>query len=255
MLKERLNLLAEWSDIAGWLENMRSAQRLRSNADDYEKAWIKFQTASTRSLLTLVCYFAEDHQSAKLYGKQCLEDCNEFFFGTWRSQFTTSDKTIDATWWKRRFIWMQIFEAALLWGSVLGQWEFLKKVGTFPEPDSCISDGYRPQDRDLYVALGAFLREAPSAELETLLERASTASKKSCKLLVPVIRACLARDTALLQKALIEYLKYYKKNEFPKENITKKISIEGTFFVHWAEKEKLAINVPPEFADHIVRLK
>jgi hypothetical protein len=255
MLKERLNLLDEWSDVPKWLESVKIAQLLHPNASDYDKAWGKFNIADTRALLALVCYFAEDHQSAKLYGKQCLEDCNEFFFGSWRSQFITPDKTIDAARWKRRFIWMQILEATLLWGSVLGEWEFLKKVGTFPEPDSCISDGYRQQDRDLYVAFGAFLRDASQMELETLLERAATGSRKSCKLLVAVIRACVARDTVLIQKSLVEFLKYYKKNEFPKEQITKKISIEGTFFVNWAEKEKLAITVPTEFLDLIVRLK
>ena len=56
------------------------------------------------------------------------------------------------------------------------------------------------------------------------------------------------------QKALVKWLEYYRKEEFPKEKVTKKITIEGTFFVHWGEKEGLPVTVPPEFADHIVRL-
>ena len=75
-----------------------------------------------------------------------------------------------------------------------------------------------------------------------------------CKLLVTVIRACLSHDAVQLQKSLIDYLKHYKKNDFPKKEITKKVSIFGTFFVHWAKKEGLTITVPPEFADHIVTL-
>jgi hypothetical protein len=129
--------------------------------------------------------------------KQGILDCDDFFFGSWRSEYTTPKNVIDPKYWKRDFDWMQIFEAALLWESVLGEWEFLKKIGTFPEPDSCFSGTYRAQDRDLYVAIGAFLREASPTELETLLERAATGSRKSCKLLVAVIRACVARDAIL----------------------------------------------------------
>jgi len=222
---------------------------------EYGIAWKKFDQPWNHSLVAILYFLLEDDENTRKHALEFFNTANEFFFGSWRLRFTTPEKSVDATWWKRRFIWMQIFEAALLWGASIGEWQFLKKVGTFPEPDSCVSDGYREQDRDLYVALGAFLREAPRAELDTLLERASAGPKKSCKLLASVIHSCQARDAALLQKALIEFLKYYKKNEFPKEKITKKISTEGTFFVHWAEKEGLAIAVPAEFEDHIVRLK
>ena len=129
----------------------------------------------------------------------------------------------------------------------------MKKAGDYPEPDS-FSGSYKDQERDLYVALGAFLREAPGPELDSLLEKAGAGSKKTCKSLVQMIRACVRRDALELEKNLLDYFKHYKKSEFPKEYIAKKISIEGTFFVHWAEKEKLPLTIPPEFIDHIVRL-
>ena len=150
--------------------------------------------------------------------------------------------------------WMQLFEAAVLWGSVLGRWDFLKRVGSFPESDSCISDGYRAVDRDLYVAWAAFLRGAPAAEIDPLLEKVQSGRSRPAKLVLAMLRAGLTRDGGALQKALVEWLKYYRKEEFPKEKVTKKITIEGTFFVHWAEKEGIPVTVPPEFVDHIVRL-
>lgn len=221
----------------------------------YEMAWKKLSLADDRSLVAILYFMLEDDLSSKKHALEIIGACEEFFFGTWRFEFLTPEKKIEPAWWKRRFIWMQTFETALLWGSVLGRWDFLEKIGTFPEPDSCISDGYRDQDRDLYVALGAFLRRAPPAELEALLEKAATGSRKSCKLLVSVIHACLARDTVLLQKSLLDFLKHYKKNDFPKQEITKKISILGTLFVHWAKNEGLIITVPPEFIDHIVNFR
>ena len=150
---------------------------------------------------------------------------------------------------------MNCFEAAVLCSSVLGDWKFLKKLGTYPKPDCHIDSDYDKQGRDWYVALSAFLREAPEAEMEKLLERASAGPKRLYKLGIAVMRAGIVRDAVAFQKGLIELLTYYKKSEFPKHLVSKRISSEGTFFVHWGEKEKVPLMVPPEFQDHIVRLK
>ena len=64
----------------------------------------------------------------------------------------------------------------------------------------------------------------------------------------------LARDVNQCQESLAEFLRHYQSEEFPQERFTAKISIHGTLLVHWAEKEGLAIKVPPEYVDHIVRM-
>jgi hypothetical protein len=250
---ERLGCPITQSRIEISLSSLNISLTLNPKSE-FEIAWKKYNQAADRSLLAILYYLVEEDDNARKHASEFFIAANELLFGSWRSEFTKPEKTTDAAYWKHSFNWMQIFEAALLWGSVLGEWEFLKKLAAFPQPDSCISSGYGSQGRDLYVALGAFLREAPKAELDTLLVRASAGPKKFCKLSAAVIRACIARDAAMIEKTLTDFLKYYKKREFPKEDITKKVSSEGTFFVHWAEKEKLAITVPPEFADYIVRL-
>ncbi len=254
-LSERLKISQKFLDFRGMESGLEAVRQLPPKWTDYDRAWSKFNIPHRRFLISLSCYYSDDHALAASHAAKCIAESDEFFFGSWRSEYITPENTVDVKYWKREFDWMEIFEAALLWGSVLNEWEYLKKCGTFPEPDSCFSGDYKLQDRDLYVALGGFLREAPRAELSILLERVSTGSKKHCKLLVAVIHSCFARDAALFQKTLIEFLKHYKKSEFPKEYITKKISIEGTLFVHWAEKEKLPITLPTEFEDYIVRLK
>ena len=149
---------------------------------------------------------------------------------------------------------MDIYEAYLLWGSALGDWKFLRKVGTFPEADSCISMGWKAQDRDLDVAIGAFLRGAPPQELNRLLDQAAAGSKKTCKCMIEVIRACVAKNAPAIEATLATYLKTYRKADFPQSVMTKKISIFGTLVVHWADANTLQIQVPSEYADHIVRL-
>jgi hypothetical protein len=222
-----------------------------------EIAWNKSDRVWNHSLVAIKYFALEDDSSLKTHAVETIRAADEYFFGSWRSKVYKSEdgERVDAACLRQHYDWMEAFGDALLWASVLGEWEFLKKLGTYPKPDCQADNDYGKQGRDLYVALGAFLRDAPKSELEVLLERASAGPKSLCKLVVAMIRACFARDAETFQKGLIELLKYYKKNEFPKDSVTKKISLEGTFFVHWAEKEKIPLTVPPEFEDHVVRLK
>ena len=254
-LYERLNLKPNIWQTMHKIESVEIAKNIRPDADSYDRAWKKFELPDCLHLLSLAYYYSDEKELTTEHANQCISELEEFFFGEWRNRFETPEKKLDPGWWKRGFIWMQLFEAAVLWGSILGKWDFLKRVGEFPELDSCISDGYRPVDRDLYVAWAAFLREASPNEIRPLLERVQSGKSRRCKLVLALLRAGLARDVAEFEKALILWFKYYREEEFPKEKITKKISIEGTFFVHWAEMKGLTISVPEDFVDHIVRLK
>ncbi|MEY2427744.1 MAG: hypothetical protein QOJ40_629 [Verrucomicrobiota bacterium] len=252
-LKDRLELKEKsWYDLSDWSGTLDSARKLGPNASDWERAWSKLRVANRNCQIALVAYFAEQPEVARQHGKQCLDETMEFLFGNWRETYITDEGHPDPKWWKTRFDWMEVFEGALLWGSVLGEWAVLQKAGAFPEPDSCTSDGYRPQERDLYVALGGFLHGAPRDELDALLQRASSGPSKSYKLIVESLRACVARDEPALQKSLNEFLKHYKKTDFPKNDFTQKVSFKGTFFFHRAQKEGLAITIRPEYSDHIV---
>lgn len=252
-LYEKLKLQPSFANYASDVEAVEIAKTVNPRASEYDRVWKKFNLPANRHFLCLACYYSDEYALIKKHANQCILEMEEFFFGEWRSTFQTPEKTVDAGWWKRRFIWMQLFEAAVLWGSVLGKWDFLQRVGTFPESDSCISDGYVAQERDLYVAWAMFLRGA-YADMETLLDKVKTGKGRAPKLVAAMLRASAVQDAAQLEKTLNEWLKYYRKEEFPKEKVTKKVTIEGTFFVHWAERQQLAVNVLPEFADHIVKI-
>jgi hypothetical protein len=226
--------------------------------DDFDDIrWDKSARVFDHSVVAIKYFALEDCAFAKSHAQAAVHAADDFFFGPWRFKtYNLEDgECVNADSLRREYNWINPFETALLWTPVLGEWDFLKKLGTFPKPDSHTDSDFGPQYRDLYVALGAFFCEAEGRTLNRLLEKASSGPKTRCKLMVTLIRAAQARDAALLQKGLIELLKHFKKSDFPKNLISKKICMEGTLFVHWAEKEKLPLTVPPEFADHIVRLQ
>lgn len=253
-LYERLGLSREAVNVAGSLESLELQLKNRTESD-YEAAWRKYNRPARYSLVALKYYLQEQPELARQYATGVLETSEEFFFGEWRQTFTTPKKKADPTWWKERFGWIEIFEACLLWASALGEWNYLHRLGSFPEPNGCISLGWKAQDRDLNVAIGAFLRNAPCEELDPLLNKVASGSKKTCKCLVELIRACVARDQPIIETTLTKYLKLYRKADFPQIDIFKTISIFGTLFVHWAAANGLEVSVPAEFEDHIVRLR
>ena len=250
---EKLGLTSVEVDHKSSLRSLE-LELLDRTESDFDAAWRRHNRPAQHSIVALHYYLQEEYTPARKHAKEVLMTTKEFLLGSWRQTFVTPEKIRDEAWWKRKFGWIEVFEACLLWGSALGEWEFLRKIGSFPEADSCISQGWKAQDRDLDVALGAFLRGAPPGELNPLLEQAASGSKKTCKCLVEVVRACVAKDAPAIGATLATYLKTYRKADFPQVDLTKKISIFGTLFVHWAEANTLRIQVPSEYDDHIVRL-
>jgi hypothetical protein len=74
------------------------------------------------------------------------------------------------------------------------------------------------------------------------------------RLLLHILYAILGKNIEEANDALFEYLKYYKRNEFPQPSIMKKISVDGTFLFNYAFFNGLNISYPPEYYDHIVVL-
>ena len=66
--------------------------------------------------------------------------------------------------------------------------------------------------------------------------------------------AVMTKDDTAFNRALESYLREYKKADFPKPNIVKKISVEGTLLVNWGQHQNLEAKVPNGFGDYIVRL-
>jgi hypothetical protein len=252
-LHERLRLRpAMWNTERG-TRSVELCQQSNPQASDYERAWDKNHLTVARMVLALRYYYSDEITLAKAHAADCLLEIEDFLLGPWRAQFRTPDGQIDPAWWRQRLIWIHAFEGALLWGSVLGRWDFLARVGGFPEKDACLSDGYNARYRDLFVAWGAFLRGVTGGDLEILLSGPSE-GRGACRYSARLMQAAATRNAAAFQTGLDKLLRHYREHDFPKEEITKKVSIEATFFVHWAEKEGLSVTVPSQSTDHIVRL-
>lgn len=226
-----------------------------SPTTEFEAAWNKLNRSELRGLVALDYYLLDDPQNATLHGRACLKEADEFLFGGWRNEFKTPQGKIDPRWWKEKFTWMAVFEHCLLWGSALTEWDFVKHVSEFPEETACLSMGTKPQDRDALVAIAAILRGDSHDKCARHINRLSAGPKKGGKLLAATLKALLGMDSVAFGPSVTAYLQQYKKAEFPKDKLTKKVSIEGTVMVNWARNRGMKVETPHEFDDHVVTLK
>ena len=178
----------------------------------------------------------------------------DWLFGSWRTEFVSESGEKGHEALRASMSWMGGFEGSLLWGATLGEWEFLEKIAEYPSEDADIGyEGFDETDRLVFLAISSLLlndQNRLSRYLNDLNENGGERSKH----VAAVLDGMSQRDVARLNDALGKYLQYFKKREFPKRNIFRKVSVLGTFVYHYGHHLGLAVHVEPEFMDHIVRL-
>jgi hypothetical protein len=86
------------------------------------------------------------------------------------------------------------------------------------------------------------------------MAKAEADKAKRPKLLCPVLRALIDKDTALFEKSLLAYLTYYRKHEF-KLIVDKVVSLEGTTLFHLGRRQGFNVALPENVADHVIQFE
>ena len=255
-LYEKLNLGPMPANIDFYLRNLKSSLDY-SPVRDYDKASCKNDLAFARQLLAVIYVLRSEPKEALEHGDLSLKEAEDFLIGDWKSvvRVNNGKDDPDPDWWRKHMVWMDVYSGCLLWGSVLNRWDLLKRVSVFPDETGCVNSNATEQERDALVAIAAVLRGDSKEDCLRHFKRASEGSKKICKLLVATLESILNGDEAGFNKNFNDYMQQYKKAEFPKNAMTKKVSEIGTFLVHFARHRGLKVEVPTEFAPHIIDFK
>jgi len=219
----------------------KRASLLRSKVDDYGIGALQYY---------LLGMLAQAREAATQVPNITLD----WLFGDWRAEFVSEAGEKGHNALRASMSWMGTFQASLLWGSVLGSWDFLRRIAGYPSEDANIGhEGFDETDRLVFLAIGSLLLSDQNRlfrHLQALNENGGERGKH----IAAVLAAIKDGDATRLNDALGKYLRYFKKREFPKRNIFRKVSVLGTFVYHYGHHLGLAVHVEPEFMDHIVRL-
>jgi hypothetical protein len=226
---------------------------MRDDASDFDRAHRLLSTCRKKGLLALSYYYADDPASARHYAAAFLDEAQVYLFGDWRYRFNHPEGKQNPEFWKKRFDWMSVYELCVLWGSVIGDWSTLARIGRFPECDSYVGFSHKPHDRDLFLAIGAFCGGSPVSDVLKAVRRAALHRATKCRLAASALGAIATRDDLSFRKALKQLLAHHETKEFLKVDMLCRISILGTFLYHAAANAGIEVNSAVPCMDYIVR--
>ena len=227
------------------LKGTKNNNLLRSN---------KFHTVSDSTLMCFYKYYLHKPKELKVFIERLFVYLDDYFFGTWRCEVQTDEGKIDPEWWKR-ISWASFFRETIFWGSCIGAWDKIKKIAQYPTEECLNSEPWEHIGfRVWYLVIAAVLRDEPLESLGRYTDLIDKLKSRREKLLLDILRPILYGDAEKANGQLSIYLKYYKKFEFKKPEITEKVSIDGTFLINFGRYRGLKIEYPEEYTDHIVTL-
>lgn len=255
-LGKKMGIPDQFTDAAGIDRSVAVCEQPMPNASDFDLALNLSSKVLNRFIGALGHYYAGRIAPASDLSLDGLKKADDYFTGDWLSKFTSNSKKFDGTprFWLSHTGWMSGFEGTLLWGSVHGKWKLLAKDCEHITGELGNGFDHSVQERDTYAALAAFIGDNPKAEQDALIAAASAGRKKICKLCLEMLEAARANDAPQLNSALTAFLKTFKKTVASKDDLTRRVSFEATFFYQWALHKKLEMHVEESLADHIVRL-
>lgn len=250
---ERLGLLPENVGIEDRLKFVTMAD----SWTDYSRRWLVdthlYEQASSRAVAA-VCFFLEDDLArATSFGTEALLRANIYFFGDWRHTYKAEEVEKNREYWRRHAPWMSLFEECLFLAATLGHWDQLQALAQYPNQECGVDIDSKPEERFLLLAIAEYLRSNEFAgDVNNYLEPAISGKATRPALLAQLFRAIAARSIGASQECLVAYLKHYKRTEFPRRDITKKLCLMGSFFVALARRNQMTLEIPEAYADYLV---
>lgn len=248
-LKEKLNWKGE---LEARRETVRKTQGEISSgkAERVTYYWFVGEAKS----YAIEAYLQGDPEEARAACQMVVDAALAYFYGDWRSAQTTPDGKTGHEAWKPYCLWYDEVQQSLLFAAALSDWEAMKRIAEYP-PENKLPEAAKAKGETAWGwALVSFLRGQSRSRVEEFLAKAEADKAKRPKLLCPVLRALLDHDGIQFKQTLLEYLDYYRRNEF-KLHLTKLVTLEGTTLYHLGRKQGFEIELPENMAGHVIRLE
>jgi hypothetical protein len=236
--------------IAGWKESIKKPKWAGVIPSAYSGL------VDCSGMAAYCCYVVNEIDAAKKYAIIVPSAAIDYFYGKWRSESLTDEKTIDPIWWKRRGTWVDEFRHAIAWASCLGEWDKIAKIAEYPTPE-CVE--YLPikvnPHLSCYLCLAAVIRGENLDPYKKYVDIIERGTKRKEKLMLEVLKAIESKDKDSFEKTFLDYMKFYKQKEFPKDDFDDKVSFDGTILFNIAKHNNLQVVFPAEYLDYYIDLE
>lgn len=246
-LKEKF----KWeSDVEGRLQIVKDTQAQIADGKAQRVTYYWFVGSITWYAIEV--YLEGDAVEAKQAAVGVVGAALEYFYGEWREKLETEDGKRGTEAWKPFCLWYDEVMQSLPFAAALSDWESMKRIAAYP-PENKLPEAAKAKGETAWGwALITFLRGQAPQKVEEFLVKAVSDKAKRPKVLAPVLTALLENNNAKFEKALMEYLAFYKKSEF-KRIVDKVMSLDGTILYHLGRKQGFAVELPGILSDHIIQ--
>jgi hypothetical protein len=230
----------------------RAEQRIQEGAADVDHH-VSILLSSNTAIATRY-YLLDNHEKATQYAERTLLSAEQYFLGDWRTKVKTDEGTIDPEWWHDVESWMLYFRGTLCWGSVLGEWDRLRKLASYPDERRGIDTiDVTPAFRLYLIEVARYLRGEKVQGVAKACAKLEGTNWRGIDCLAAALDAVIDRDERRAQSSVVEFfLKHHKRKK--SKDIYDTVSLDGTTMVNIAKRAKLNVKVPPEHAHYYIEL-
>jgi hypothetical protein len=182
---------------------------------------------------------------------------NDYFFGEWKDKAPSGNYHKDPpsrVYQDITSAWDDQLSMGLITAFVLHDWELFNKLVLFPRDEICLDIDQHQCNRAWLIGLCRFMSGAPQKVWEMWLNDVQFGDKKRERILAACIYPLAEKNTPEFSKCLQEYLNYFVKSEFRKNNSSKFMSKDASILWHYANHIGLNVPLPDKYPELLYRL-
>lgn len=253
MLYEKFGVPAAGIDPAPQQEMVRMAEETLLEQRDDLDTWVNVVVSGNISV-AIRHYLCDDHAQARHWAERAVASAEQYFFGDWRTRVRTDEGRVDPEWWHGRESWLHDFRGALCWATVLGRWDDVRRLATYPDDRRAEEDlDAKPALRRLVIDTARYLRGEKVRGAAEACAKLDGADWRGTDALAAALDAIIAKHEARAQASLGEFFlrRHKRKNS---KDVTDTISLDGTTMLNLARREGLSIELPAKVQHYYIRL-
>lgn len=218
--------------------------------------WSLNQCCFLSSVAAAAFYLMGDHESARAFGRRVVPAASNYLLGDWLTKKPTDLGHIDPDWWYDKVSWVNAFQAALCWGSALGDWNNLRRLSAYPNerrhkeknnPDS------KPALRQLLLDVSSHLRGDKVHHSARRVGAMPGAKWRGVGTLAACLDSIVDRNAKAAEASINEYLKLRHKRK-RSNDITDTISMDATYMINIARHDGLHVDIDPKYQMYVITI-
>jgi len=199
----------------------------------------------------------EEPISAKEWAVHALSYANDFFFGPWRDTIPYGNPPLPPPHrqaWFENEGWITELQVSLVWGSALGEWEFIRKIAGYFQDGVSGNCGQSESNYSWWLLLTGVLQGRDPQQLAPYREKIESGRGRARheKPLLEFLDAICQGSDQDVHATSRKLFAYVAKANFKNQDFFYPMLCEGSFLVHYARHQGRPLTIPESILDRIV---